>query len=309
MHAVILGSPGWHTDELGRAIAGRGHRASVVPYEGLTAGLGSRIGGGTAGRPAAALSSRGASLFGADVVLARIVPAGSLEQIIFRVDALHWLEERGVAVVNSPRTIERTVDKFYTDALLQEAGLPTPETVVCESADEAMSAIRALGDVIVKPLFGSRGHGLVRVSDPDVGLRVVSALEQTRAVFYVQRAVDHAGRDIRVFVVGGQVLGAIERRAPAGDWRTNVSRGGSARAVHLPAPWADLAVRAAAVVGADYAGVDLLPSGAGGVFVLEVNGIPGWRGLQQASGIDVAAAIVAHLERRVAVGPAEAVAR
>ena len=118
-------------------------------------------------------------------------------------------------------------------------------------------------------------------------------------MFYVQRAVDHGGRDIRVFVVGGRVLGAIERTAPDGDWRTNVvarSRGG---AFELPSDWERLALRAAAAVGADYAGVDLLPSRDGRVFVLEVNGIPGWQGLQRATGLDVAAAIVEHLERRM----------
>jgi ribosomal protein S6--L-glutamate ligase len=87
--------------------------------------------------------------------------------------------------------------------------------------------------------------------------------------------------------------------APAGDWRTNVSRGGVARRVELPSGWARFAVAAVEAVGADYAGVDLLPSPDGGVFVLEVNGIPGWQGLQQATGIDVAGAIVAQLEHRV----------
>ena len=118
-------------------------------------------------------------------------------------------------------------------------------------------------------------------------------------MFYLQRAVDHGGRDVRAFVVGGRVLGAIERRAAAGEWRTNVSNGGSGRAFDLPDAWADLALRAAAIVGADYAGVDLLPSADGDVFVLEVNGIPGWEGLQRATGLDVAAAIVECLETRV----------
>jgi ribosomal protein S6--L-glutamate ligase len=108
-----------------------------------------------------------------------------------------------------------------------------------------------------------------------------------------------AGRDIRAFVVGGRVLGAIERHAPEGDWRTNVARGASARAFELPPAWEQLALRAAAAVGADYAGVDLLPSRDGDVFVLEVNGIPGWEGLQTATGLDVAGAIVDHAISRV----------
>ena len=291
MDVVILSArSGWHTDELCRALVDRHHTVRVLPYEGLVA----RVGAGREG----ALSIETSAILEADAVLARIIPDGSLEQIIFRVDALHWIENRGVPVMNSPRAIERSVDKFYTDTLLYEAGLPTPETVVCEGTKDAMAAVRSMGDVVIKPIFGSMGQGMVRVSDPDVALRVLRSLEQTRPIFYVQRTVDHGGRDIRVFVIGGTVLGAIERTAPDGEWRTNVSRGGSARAIELPAAWNDLALGAAAAVGADYCGVDLLPARDGTVFVLEVNGIPGWQGLQRATRIDVAAAIVQHLECR-----------
>jgi RimK family alpha-L-glutamate ligase len=309
MRTVILSArTGWHTDELCRALGERGHLGVVLPYEGLVAHIGGSedpplrhvqpadwVEAGLQTR----LTSADVPVFDADVVLARIIPGGSLEQIIFRVDALHWIEDRGIPVINSPRAIERTVNKFYTTALLREAGLPTPETVVCESIDSAMTAVRAMGDVVIKPIFGSLGHGMVRVSDPDVAIRVVRALEQTRAVFYVQRAIDHGGRDVRAFVVGGRVLGAIERHAPEGDWRTNVARGASARAFELPPAWEQLALRAAAAVGADYAGVDLLPSRDGEIFVLEVNGIPGWEGLQTATGLDVAGAIVDHAISRV----------
>jgi RimK family alpha-L-glutamate ligase len=303
MQVVILSGRGWHADQLCRALTERGHSGRVLPYEGLVARLGTMHGG------TSALSCEQTAILDAEAVLARFIPVGSLEQIIYRVDALHWIEQRGVPVMNSPRAIERSVDKFYTDALLQQAGLPTPETVVCEGTEDAMAAIRAMlgdrrhgeggGDVVIKPIFGSMGHGIVRVSDPDVAYRVLRSLEQVRAVFYVQRAVDHGARDVRVFVVGGTIIGAIERRAPDGDWRTNVSRGASVRPLELPVDWASLALRAAAAVGADYAGVDLLPSEDGTVFVLEVNGIPGWQGLQRATGIDVAGAIVEHLASRV----------
>jgi ribosomal protein S6--L-glutamate ligase len=156
-----------------------------------------------------------------------------------------------------------------------------------------------MGDVVIKPLFGSLGHGMIRVSEPELARRVLRPLDQVGSVFYVQRAIDHGGRDVRAFVVGGRVLGAIERRAPAGEWRTNVAIGGTAHAIDLHSEMEQMALRAAAVVGADYAGVDLLPSRDGRVFVLEVNGIPGWQGLQEATGLDVAAAIVAHAERRL----------
>jgi RimK family alpha-L-glutamate ligase len=150
-----------------------------------------------------------------------------------------------------------------------------------------------MGDVIVKPLFGSMGLGMVRVNDEDMAWRMYRVIEQIRGVYYLQRTIDHEGRDIRAFVLGGRVLGAIERRSPG--WRTNLARGGTASAVQLPDGWSALAVRAAAAVGAEYAGVDLLPARDGGVYVLEVNGIPGWEGLQEASSLDVAGALVDHL--------------
>ena len=196
VHVAILSArSGWHTDELRRALAERGHTADVVAYESLRARIGTDSGSRLQVLPTDSRSP--------DAVLARIIPNGSLEQIIFRVDALHWLEARGVPVINSPNTIERTVDKFYTSAILADAGIPTPDTVVCEDFATAMTAVREMGDVIVKPIFGSMGHGLVRISDPDVAFRVLRPLEQTRTVYYIQRVVDHDSRDIRAFVVGG----------------------------------------------------------------------------------------------------------
>ena len=286
MHVAVLASrQGWHTRELTRALEARGHTGVIVPYEGLTASIGARTG----------LRSGTTELDRADAVLARIIPSGTLEQIIFRVDALHRLEERGVRVMNSARAIERTVDKFWTSSLLERCGVRTPDTVVCESPEEAMAAFRDLGDVIVKPLFGSMGLGMVRVADEEMAYRVFRTVETIRGVYYLQRTIDHEGRDYRAFVVGGRVLGAIERQADG--WRTNISRGGRAVPARLPDAWAALAVRAAAAVGAEYAGVDLLPARDGTMYVLEVNGIPGWRGLQESTGIDVAAALVDHLAR------------
>ena len=286
MQVVVLAArTGWHTHELERAAAERGHQLTVLPYEGLVARIG----------PAPGLRSRNTELDSADVVLARIIPSGSLEQIIFRVDALHRLEDRGTRVVNSPRAIERTVDKFWTSTLLEQCGIPTPETVVCDDPEEAVAAYRTLGDVIVKPLFGSMGLGMVRVSDEEMAFRVFRTIEQIRGVYYVQRTVDHDGTDIRAFVLGGRVIAAIERRASG--WRTNLARGGTARSLSLNEQLSALAVRAAAAVGADYAGVDLLTGPDGTTYVLEVNGIPGWRGLQEATGLDIAGRLVDHLAR------------
>lgn len=287
MHVVILSSStGWHIDELTRAVRARGLESLILPWE---ANL-NRVGG------AGGVANGGRLLAEARAVLPRIIPSGSLEQIIYRVDTLHRLEEDGIRVMNSARTIERTVDKSWTSAILARGGLPTPETVICERADDAFEAFRALGgDIVVKPLFGSMGLGMSRVSDEDMAWRVFRVVETVRGVYYLQKFIPHEGRDIRAFVVGDKVLGAMERTAPG--WRTNFSRGGKATPIDLSPQWAELAVKAARLVGAEYAGVDLLPSSDGSIYLLEVNGIPGWEGLQQATGIDVAGAVIEQLLR------------
>ncbi|HEY2897599.1 MAG TPA: RimK family alpha-L-glutamate ligase [Gemmatimonadaceae bacterium] len=285
--AVLSTRRGWHTDELQHAIVERGHHPFLLPYESLVARLGARA------SDAPQLGASAPDLFDCDAVIARIIPNGSLEQIIYRVDALHWLEDAGVLVVNPARAIERTVDKFYTSALLERAGLATPQTVVCERVEDAAAAFQMMGDVIVKPLFGSMGLGMVRVSDEETAWRVFRALEAIRGVYYLQRAVPHEGKDIRAFIIGDRVVAAIERRSPG--WRTNISRGGEATEVELPAAWSEMALRAAQAVGATYAGVDLLPAQDGTVYVLEVNGIPGWRGLQEATSVNVAGALIDHV--------------
>jgi RimK family alpha-L-glutamate ligase len=286
--AVLAARAGWHTRELERAAAARGHQATILPYEGLVATVG----------PTPGLRSGTIELDLVDLVLARIIPSGSLEQIIFRVDALHRLEDRGVPVVNSPRTIERTVDKFWTSVLLEQCGIPTPDTVVCQDAEEAFTAFRDLGDVIVKPLFGSMGLGMVRVSDEEMAYRVFRTIEQIRGVYYLQRTIEHDGVDSRVFVIGGRVIGAIERKSPS--WRTNLARGGRAGPATLNEYQTALAIRSAAAVGAEYAGVDMVTGRDGRTYVLEVNGIPGWRGFQQATGLDVAGELLEYLSARAA---------
>lgn len=280
---ILASATGWHTDELVRAVSARGLVPRLLPWEANVARLGRDPG----------VTNGAYRLGAARAVLPRIIPAGTLEQVIYRVDTLHRLEADGVRVMNTARAIERTVDKAWTSALLEQAGLPTPETVVCERAEDAFAAYRTLGDAVVKPLFGSMGLGMTRVTDEDMAWRVFRTIETIRGVFYLQRFVPHGGRDIRAFVVGNRVLGAIERRADG--WRTNFSRGGRPTAFALPPAWAELALGAARAVGAEYAGVDLLPAEDGTTYVLEVNGIPGWEGLQQATGLDVAGAVVEQL--------------
>jgi RimK family alpha-L-glutamate ligase len=285
LKAAILGQKGgWHTESLASALARRGVAAECLPVTQLTARV--------AGRPR--LAVQGTSLDEHDVVFVRSIPSGSLEQVIYRMDALRLLEREGVRVVNSALAIERGVDKYYTAMLLEEAGLPTPRTVVSERFDDALAAFEELGgDVVLKPLFGSEGRGMVRVSDPDSAYRALRALELGRYIYCIQAFVPHGLEDIRTFVLGDRVIGAMVRRGT--HWKTNASQGATGAPVALSERLIDMSLRAARAVGAEHAGVDILPCEGGGYSVIEVNTIPGWRALRAATGVDAAQALVDHV--------------
>ena len=286
LRVAVLGSTGgWHARRIERALTARGHECAFAPVTRMVGRIDGRL----------SVSGQEVALQRCDVVLVRGIPRGSLEQVVFRVDALHALAAAGVRAVNGAHAIERTVDKFLASALLAGAGLPTPRTIACERPADALEAFGDLGgDVIVKPLFGSMGLGMVRVDDRDVAQRVFRALEVERAVYYLQETLPHAGHDVRALVVGDRVVAAIERVGEG--WRTNLARGADARPVGLDPERERLCVRAAAALGADYAGVDLLRVTGGRDYVIEVNGIPGWQGVEYATGVDVAAALAEHLE-------------
>lgn len=281
--AILSSGTGWHVADLIRAASARGHNASAVDFRRLVAGV----------------ASAPPPLAGFDAVVVRTMPPGSLEQVVFRMDLLGMAQERGVRVLNPPRSLEICVDKYLTTARLEANGLPVPPTVVCQHADAAMEAFAALGgDVVVKPLFGSEGRGMMRISDLELAWRTFRTLERTGAVMYLQKMILHPGWDLRIFVLAGRVLAAMKRHA-RDDWRTNVAQGGRAECVQVE-PWQqDMAVRAAAVLGAEAAGVDLLQGPGGEWYVLEVNAVPGWRALAPVTGVDVAAELIGHLEMRL----------
>lgn len=288
-YAVLADPDSWYLRDLARAAAARDDVATQVSFSEIAAQI-----GGT-GTPRVYSGEHDLTSF--DAVLVRTMPPGSLEQVVFRMDCLARLEAHGVCVINPARAVEAAVDKYLTSAKLQAAGLLTPRTITCQTADDAMAAFETLGGhVVVKPLFGSEGRGITRLDDPALALRAFKMLSQFGAVLYVQEFIEHEGCDLRLLVLGDEVL-AMKRRNPL-DWRTNVSRGAKTERLELTPELTDLAHRAANSVGAPLAGVDVLPGKDGRLYVLEVNAVPGWKALAKTLEVDVAAKVLEVVRAR-----------
>lgn len=304
---LVLGpDQGWHAEQLASAAVAAGHRLQFAPYESLSA----QLDGHTAqldGRRGHQVGCAAGPLSDFDVVLTRTMPVGSLEQITFRLATLHAIggdlsgdrSTVGPLVINAPRALETAIDKYATLAVVNRLGYDVPATAVVQSRREAMAAFERLGgDVVVKPIFGGEGRGVMRVQDPQLAWFTFATLERLDAVAYVQQFIPPGGVDTRLLVIGEQVW-AVRRRAREG-WRTNVSQGAVSEAVEVTAAQRHMALHIAGQIGIQIGSVDVLDASDGRPRVLEVNGVPGWKGAQQALGIDLAAHMIAHAAAVVA---------
>jgi tetrahydromethanopterin:alpha-L-glutamate ligase len=293
---IFTDDPGWHGARLREAFAERSVDAAFASlrdcrFELAGNGAGIAIPGFDGCLP--------------DAAFVRGVPGGSLEQVVLRLDVLHGLKGLGVPVYNDGRAIERTVDKAMTSFVLARAGLPTPSTWVTESASEARSIVlRETSEgreVVVKPLFGSQGAGLKRVAS----VAELPPAHDYDGVYYLQRYVEPGApgwHDWRVFVIDGSAAAAMIRRGAS--WINNVSQGATCEAAELPGDLGELAERACTALHMDYAGVDLIRDRDGQAQVVEVNGVPAWKGLQSVSRVNIAERLVDDLLDRYLPRPA-----
>jgi RimK family alpha-L-glutamate ligase len=212
-----------------------------------------------------------------------------------RLGILHALRELGVMVWNDARAVERCVDKSMTSFLLAQSDIPTPQTWTTQDRDAACAIVAreaAAGPLVLKPLFGSQGRGLRLIRTPDE----LPPPADIAGVYYLQRfvGVERDGfHDFRLLVSGGRVVAAMMRHSA--DWITNIKRGGRPVTVVANDDTRTLAVRAAAAVGADFAGVDILYDRDEQPSVLEVNSMPAWSGLQKVTPARIAAILAADL--------------
>ncbi len=214
--------------------------------------------------------------------------SNSLELISVKFDLLRQFE-CDMRVMNTSIAIQNAANKFFSFVLFLKAHLPVPRTVVTTRLSVAKRAIADLHSVLVKPVFGSQGRGIIKLEEPDDDK--LSALLKERGVLYLQEFIPNPGRDIRVFVVADEALGAIYRISPHGSFVSNLSQGGRPRRCELTGELSELAIRATNAIGADFAGVDII-EGYDGLYLLEINATPSGRGIKSACGIDVTGKIV-----------------
>ena len=228
-----------------------------------------------------------------DAILIRPIGKGSLEEIIFRLDVLQRLEKKGLLVINPPRSIEISADKYCSLSLLDEEGITVPPTIATEDTEAALRAFQELGeDVVIKPVFGSRGMGIGRVTDLETAWRIFHALNYTRHVLYIQKFIHHGTRDIRLFVIGHRVIAAMYRQADG--WKTNIDQGARPIPFKPSKELEELALKVAETIGCKVAGVDVMESQEG-YMVNEINSQPGFKGLQLATKVNIAGEIIDYI--------------
>ncbi|WP_232049063.1 ATP-grasp domain-containing protein [Sulfuracidifex tepidarius] len=217
------------------------------------------------------------------------------EQLVKRFDSLKVLRNVGTVTINSPESIMLARDKFASLLELAKNHVPIPETAMVEDPREAMTLTERWGEVVIKPLIGSLGLGSVKVSDPDIAYRVSKSILSVNQPVYVQKYVKKPDRDIRVFVVGDEVIGSIFRFSN-GSWKTNVAQGAVAQMLTISSEIKEIGLKVVKAMKMDYAGIDVVEDTEDNSYkVLEVNASPLWHGFKTATGINPAKFIVKHL--------------
>lgn len=218
---------------------------------------------------------------------------------------LRQFEVGGTYSVNESIAITRSRDKLRAHQLLARRGIGQPVTSYAHSADATSDLIESVGGapLVVKIMESTHGNGVVLAETKKAAEALINAFRGLKADFLVQEFIkESGGSDIRCFVIGDKVVAAMQRTASAGEFRSNLHRGGTAELVKLRPEERKLAVKTAQVMGLDVAGVDIIRSNHGPL-VLEINSSPGLEGIEKATGKDIAGAIIQYIEKDSLKGP------
>lgn len=230
-----------------------------------------------------------------------VIPRIGASITFYGTAVVRQFEQMGVFVLNASHGISVSRDKLRSMQILSRHDIGLPPTAFVKRKSEVIQAMQRVGGapVIIKLLEGAQGVGVILAETVKVAEAIIETLQSARQNVLIQKFVaESKGRDIRAFVVGDHVVAAMRRIAQGHEFRSNVHRGGRTERVCLDMEFERTAVRAAQILGLRVAGVDMLEA-ADGPQVMEVNSSPGLEGIEGATGIDVAGAIIEHLEERV----------
>ncbi len=287
----------YSTRRLADVIWNRGHEAHIIDTTAVAVHLGG----------AGASQDHSHVLIANPAGVAAVAPLPSLHAIIPRIGTsvtfyglavVRQFETAGVLTTASSDAIARSRDKLHSLQVMVGAGLPIPRTAVVARPEALFAAVNAVGGLpaVVKLIRGTQGRGVLLADHLATVATMLRRAEELNQQAIIQEFIAETnGCDLRVIVIGNRCVAAMERRAPPGDFRANLHQGGSAKAVQLDRQTAALAVAAARAHGLAVAGVDLLISRRGPL-LLEVNSSPGLEGIEKATGVPVAEAIVEYLE-------------
>lgn len=237
-----------------------------------------------------------------------IIPRTGSESTYFTLAVLRHFERQGVAMVNNSNAVEAVADKLQTLQILSGAGIPIPKTILGKFPVDVNVIERELGfPVVVKTLRGTRGNGVVLCANREQFNDLANLLDgaQSGSDFIFQKYIEAShGRDVRVLVINGRAVAAMERRSTDGSFKSNISLGGVGTAFEPTDAMAELAVRVAKVLGLDVAGVDILLD-RDGYRICEANSSPGFQGLEKACGISVPTEIFNAMRSRLGLPPAQ----
>ncbi|MFP4654208.1 MAG: tetrahydromethanopterin:alpha-L-glutamate ligase [Methanohalobium sp.] len=246
-----------------------------------------------------------------DAAIVRDVGSGPIESVSFRFDVLRQIENDGTLVVNTPESIQNAANKYYSSYLMAKENLPIPRTRIIQNTENALKTLDNFRDALIKPVFGFKGIGIVRIknntiieSDNSMNTQQVEKLVQNeldrKGMLYIQEYIPNQGRDIRAFVVDGELIGAIYRTAPDKKWISNLSQGGSYQRCILSTEQKEISIKAAKTIGSVFAGVDLI-EGDHKTMLLEVNGTPSGAGIYKAWNINPANYIMDYIQKQMRI--------
>jgi len=241
------------------------------------------------------LHHRGVAVEGLSAVIPRI----GASITFYGTAVVRHLEMMGVYLVNDSTGITCSRDKLRCLQLLSLNNIPLPKTGFAYAPDDIQDLIKMVGGspFVVKLVEGTQGKGVVLAETPNAATSVIDAFSQLKANILIQQYMaDANGRDIRCFVIGNEVVAAMQRQAKPGEFRSNLHRGGAASPVEITEEEKDIAVKAAQITGLNIAGVDIMRTKEGPM-VLEVNSSPGLKGIEKTTGIDVANKIIKFIEQ------------